>query len=77
MSDIQGSAQQVLVTVSDISSSLREQSCASNEIARNVERIAQMAEENSTAVSANAETAAHLEMLSTGLNQEIQRFKLA
>jgi methyl-accepting chemotaxis protein len=36
---------------------LREQSAASTEIAQNVERIAQMAEENNAAASANAETA--------------------
>ena len=77
MRDIQDSAAQVVETVGDISSSLREQSAASTEIGRNVERIARMAEENNAAVIENATTAARLESLSEGLESEIQRFKLA
>ena len=74
--EIEGSSRQVMQTVSEISSSLREQSVASTEIARNVERIAQMAEENSAAVAENAATASQLERLSESLKAEAHRFKL-
>jgi len=44
--------------------------------AKNVERIAQMAEENSAAVAENAATAVQLERLSESLEAEVRRFKL-
>ena len=77
ISQIESNARQVVDTVADISSSLREQSAASTEIAKNVERIAQMAEENNSAVTENASTAMHLERLSEGLEAEVLRFKLS
>jgi methyl-accepting chemotaxis protein len=77
MSEIQSNAGQVVDTVGDISSSIREQSAASTEIARNVEHIAQMAEENSAAVAENAATARELEHLSEGLRAEVRRFRVA
>jgi methyl-accepting chemotaxis protein len=55
---------------------LREQSAASTEIARNVERIAQMAEENNAAVAENAATTVQLARLSETLESEARRFKL-
>jgi methyl-accepting chemotaxis protein len=75
--EIESNALQVVDTVGDISTSLREQSAASTEIAKNVERIAQMAEENSSAVAENADTANHLERLSESLEAEVRRFKLS
>jgi len=77
ISEIESSARQVVGTVSEISTSLREQSSACTEIARNVERIAQMADENCSAVASNARTAMQLEQLSASLNSEVRRFKLA
>ena len=56
---------------------MREQSAASTEIAKNVELIAQMAEQNSTAVAENATTAHELERLSEGLQTEIRRFRVS
>ena len=77
MSEIQSNAGQVVDTVGDISSSMREQSAASTEIAKNVEVIAQMAEQNSVAVAENATTAHELERLSEGLQTEIRRFRVS
>jgi methyl-accepting chemotaxis protein len=54
---------------------LREQSAASTEIAQNVERIAQMAEENNAAASGNAETAGTLRNLAQTLSAAIARFR--
>ena len=57
MGEIQANAGRVVETVGDISTAMREQSSASSDIARNVERIAQMAEENNASVAENAATA--------------------
>lgn len=76
MTQIQANAGQVVNTVADISSALREQSAASTEIAKNVEHIAQMAEENTAAVTENASTARELEQLAEGLQTEIRRFRV-
>jgi len=62
--------------VSDISSALREQSSAATEIARNVERIAQMSEQNSAAVTDNAATVGQLDRLADGLQSEVSHFKV-
>ncbi len=75
--EIGGNARKVVDSVGHISSALREQSVASAEIARNVERVAQMAGENCAAVAGNAGTAAQLESLSEGLDNEVRRFKLS
>ncbi|MCK6412828.1 MAG: methyl-accepting chemotaxis protein [Azonexus sp.] len=69
-------AQRVLGTVSDISDALREQSVASNDIATNVENIAQMSEENSSAIRSAADTAAHLEKLAADTRSAIATFRL-
>ena len=76
MAQINDGAREVLRAVSDISFALREQSSASAEIARNVERVAQRAEENSAAVSDTANTAASLRTLATELEQKVVRFKV-
>ena len=76
MVQIQSNAGQVVDTVSDITSALREQAAASTEIAKNVEHIAQMAEENTSAVAENASTAHELERLAEGLQAEIRRFRV-
>ncbi len=77
MAQIQSNASQVVDTVADISSALREQSAASTEIAKNVEHIAQMAEQNTAAVAENATTARELENLAEGLQAEVRRFRVA
>jgi methyl-accepting chemotaxis protein len=61
--------------VADIATSVSEQSLASNEIARNVEKIAQMSEENHAAVNANSQDIERLEALARELQAAIGRFK--
>ncbi len=60
----------------DIALSVREQRAASNEIAINVEGIAQMAEENSAAIHQTDEEAAHLSRVADQLRQVVTRFKM-
>ncbi|KAB2925910.1 MAG: methyl-accepting chemotaxis protein, partial [Dechloromonas sp.] len=72
---VQVQSQKVVEAVSEISVALREQASASTEIARNVERIAQMAEENNAAASANADTAGSLRRLAETIGQEVSRFR--
>jgi methyl-accepting chemotaxis protein len=61
--------------VSDIAASVNEQSIASNEIARNVEKIAQMSEENHAAVHSNSQDIERLEKLANELQTAVGRFK--
>jgi methyl-accepting chemotaxis protein len=62
--------------VSDIASSVGEQSQASNAIARNVEKIAQMSEENHAAVSSNSQELVRLEHLARELQTAVSRFRV-
>ena len=66
----------LLQAVSDISGALKEQTQAANDIAKHVERIAQMAEENSTAVKETATASQRLESLATTLHQSVGRFRV-
>ncbi|AXS80221.1 methyl-accepting chemotaxis protein [Dechloromonas sp. HYN0024] len=72
---VQAQSRQVLNAVSEITVALREQASASTDIAQNVERIAQMAEENSSAASGNANTSETLRKLAQGLTGAIARFR--
>lgn len=76
MDQIREGASQVVRAVTDISSALREQGAASTDIARNVERIAQMAEQNSHAVRETAGTARDLEELAQRLRAEVAHFRI-
>lgn len=49
---------------------------ASNEIASNVERIAQMSEENSAATREVADTARQLEVLAMGTRNAVSQFSV-
>ncbi len=62
--------------VSDIAASVGEQSLASSEIARNVEKIAQMSEENHAAVEANTQDIVRLEELARELQEAVSRFRV-
>ncbi|MDP2760161.1 MAG: methyl-accepting chemotaxis protein [Sideroxyarcus sp.] len=62
--------------VSDIAASVSEQSLASTEIARNVEKIAQMSEENNAAVRSNSEDVVRLEGLARELQSAASRFRV-
>ncbi len=61
--------------VQNIAESTREQSAASQEIARLVERIAQMAEGNSATAARNNEYAANLQRMSSELQATLSRFR--
>lgn len=75
INQVQMHARQVVDAVSEITVALAEQAAASTEIARNVERIAQVAEENNAAAGGNANTAGQLRQLAENLNQEVSRFR--
>ncbi|OGS98585.1 MAG: hypothetical protein A3F73_01070 [Gallionellales bacterium RIFCSPLOWO2_12_FULL_59_22] len=62
--------------VNDIAASVGEQSLASNEIARNVEKIAQMSEENHAALESNTGGILRLEHLANELQAAAGRFKV-
>ncbi len=76
MSRIEDGAHQVMTTVSEISSALREQATAAAEVARSVENIAQMAEENSAAAAENATTTDRLDQLAAKLQADINKFQV-
>ena len=61
--------------INDISSAAAEQGTASNDIARNVERIAQMTEENSLSVSQASVSAQSLQSLASRLHGEVAQFR--
>jgi methyl-accepting chemotaxis protein len=69
-------SQQVMASVGEISAALKEQSQASNDIARHVENIAQMAEENSGAVAHTKESAQKLDGLAASLQASVMRFSV-
>ena len=66
----------VLDLVAGISQALREQSSASQLVAKNVEQIAQMSEENSAAVMQAAQATVDLQQLAKQLNQNVASFHL-
>ena len=76
MTHIHGGTDKVLAAIDDISTSLREQSCASNEIAKSVEGIARMAEENNSAINEVAVSAEQLRSISYALKESAARFRL-
>jgi methyl-accepting chemotaxis protein len=63
--------------INEISSATSEQGTASNEIARNVEKIAQMSEETNSAITQASASAQQLEALATRLHSEVAQFKTA
>ncbi|MBE7421456.1 MAG: methyl-accepting chemotaxis protein [Zoogloeaceae bacterium] len=76
MRGISGGADRVVQAVTDISNALKEQSVAANDIAANVEKIAQMSEENSAATKEAADTAQQLERLAAGTRQAVAAFRV-
>ncbi len=62
--------------VNDIASAVSEQSIASNEIARNVESIAQMAEENHAAIAQSEQGVARLNGLARELQSAVSKFRV-
>ena len=70
------SSGEVVNAVAEISVALGEQSQASNDIARNVEHIASMSEENTSAVQETAVSANDLSERAMQLQDAVRRFKL-
>jgi len=62
--------------VNDIAASVGEQGMASTEIARHVEKIAQMSEENHTALESNTQGILHLDELAKLLQSAVSRFRV-
>ncbi len=74
--EIETEASRVVAVVGDISHSLKEQSTASNDIAKHVETIAQMTEENSAAVTQTAAAAHHLGDMAISLQTLVGQFRV-
>ncbi|GAB3252254.1 methyl-accepting chemotaxis protein [Chitinimonas naiadis] len=74
---IRAGSDKVQEAVTDISSSLSEQSVASSDASSSVQRIAQMTVENSLAAEASNHSARQLGQLAMALKQSVQFFKLA
>jgi len=74
--EIESGAQRVVGVVGDITDSLKEQSAASNEIARNIENIAHSVEENNASAEQAAAAAHQLERLAADLTASIRTFRL-
>ncbi len=66
----------VMRSISDISTALREQRIASNDISKNVELISQMTEENNAAVSEVSTASLRLEELAGQLKEGVAKFKV-
>jgi methyl-accepting chemotaxis protein len=64
-------------TVAEITSAIREQGAATNNIAVQVERIAQMSEESSAAASESSAAALHLDELAHEMQQIVSAYRIA
>ncbi len=62
--------------VVDITSAVREQGTASNDIAKHIERIAHMAEENHCAMQKTSDAAGMLEQLAVSLQSSVEHFRI-
>jgi len=76
LAQIDAQAERALLTVRGIADGTREQSAASQEIARLIERIAEMAEENTATAANNASQAESLQRLADELQGMLARFRL-
>ncbi|KOP54038.1 MULTISPECIES: methyl-accepting chemotaxis protein [Pseudomonas syringae group] len=74
--EIRDSSSKVLQVVDQISFALREQTAASQDVARNVERSAQMSEQNNMSVQELLKTSGGLKSLAISLQQEVSKFQL-
>ncbi|GHU06208.1 methyl-accepting chemotaxis protein [Betaproteobacteria bacterium] len=73
---IQAEANQVFSAITEISSALKEQSQASQDIAKNVESIAQMTDENNAAAEETASGATRLTQIASEVRNTIAQFKV-
>ncbi|MBU0783888.1 MAG: methyl-accepting chemotaxis protein [Gammaproteobacteria bacterium] len=73
--EIKANADRVNEAIQAITVSMKEQSNVSVEISRNVERVAQMTEENTAAIAQNKHVAQQISDLALNLTQSVQVFK--
>jgi methyl-accepting chemotaxis protein len=76
MSHIQQGSAKLISSVNEISVALREQGLASNQIATEVERVAQMAEENTSAVSSVVQAVSEMRALADEVGSIAARFRV-
>lgn len=76
INQIEDGARHVIELVDDISTALAQQSAASHDIAAHVEKVAQMAEENSGASGENADATVQLEKLASHMHEVVAKFKI-
>jgi methyl-accepting chemotaxis protein len=74
--DIQSGSLRVLEVFTEISDMLREQALASNDVAKNVDNIAQMTEKNTEAVSEVADAAVSLQDMADQLKVLVSHFRI-
>lgn len=75
ITEIRSGSREVVSVVHDITHALKEQATASHDVARNVERIAQMTERNSSQVRQTATAAHHLQITASALEKAVGTFK--
>ena len=73
---LQNYAEQVVSAVNQIGDALGEQNAASSEIARRVEVIAQISEQNANAIQHSASAASELQRLAQGLSEAVRHFRV-
>lgn len=73
---IRSGSTRIVGVVDQISMALNEQTAASQDVARSVERIAQMAQTNSEGISGAARNAANIEDLAHALDKQVAQFRL-
>jgi len=76
LSDTSRSVRDATNGVDTITSAVADQRITSIEISRNIERIASMTEQNTTAIQENAAEAERMEALAKRLNEAVSRFNL-
>ena len=76
MVQILGSVQNIALLINNIAHGIGEESAASQEIARNVENVAQMAEENTAISQATAGAARQMQTVAAGLHASVSRFRI-
>ncbi|MGD9787988.1 MAG: methyl-accepting chemotaxis protein [Sulfuricellaceae bacterium] len=76
LSAIHEGARKTNLSVGEIADATREQNAASRDIARNVEKIVALAEENRSAINGLAEAVAHLRDLSRVQQEAVARFRV-
>ncbi len=67
---------EVAMNVQGIVDALREQDVAIQQVVSNIERIAQMTEENSAAAASSSDTATHLDVMANRLRDSVARFRV-